>query len=53
MQKTLEQMILEERRAYYKKWRDDNKDKVKNYNAAYWKRRVDRKIKENPHNEGV
>ena len=32
----------EARRAYYKRWRAANKDKVKQYNETYWQRRAER-----------
>lgn len=35
------------KKEYYKDWRDKNKDKVKKYNATYWKKRAE-KAKQNP-----
>lgn len=48
---TLEQMASEERKAYYKRWRAANKEKVKKHNEAYWKKRVMKK-QENRKPEG-
>ncbi|MBS5661239.1 MAG: phosphatase [Clostridiales bacterium] len=43
-EKTLEQLALEERREYFRKWRANNKDKVKKHNADFWKRRVEQRL---------
>lgn len=29
------------RREYYKLWRRDNKDKIRNYNTKYWERKAE------------
>ena len=34
------------RKEYYKIWRDNNKDKIRNYNSKYWEKRAE-KIKNN------
>lgn len=39
-------MAAEARRAYYKRWRAANKDKVRQYNEAYWQRRAERMERE-------
>lgn len=39
-------MAAEARRAYYKRWRAANKDKVKQYNQAYWQRKAERMERE-------
>ncbi len=44
MVKTIEELAREERKAYFKKWRADNKEKVKEHNANYWKKRVLKKL---------
>lgn len=51
--KTIDEIARDERLAYFKEWRANNKDKVKKYNADYWKKRAARKIesKENNPNE--
>ena len=36
-------LIVEERRKYYKQWRLKNREKVKKYNDNYWRRRVEKK----------
>ena len=41
MTKTIDE-AAQARREYYKAWRAKNKDKVKQYNAAYWIRRAAR-----------
>ena len=35
-----------ERRAYFKAWRAENPDKVRQYNANYWQKRVERRLQE-------
>lgn len=35
-----------ERREYYRQWRAKNKDRVREYNARYWKRRAERMAQE-------
>lgn len=52
MEKTIKQAIREEKRAYFKKWRSENKDKVKKHNATYWKTRTEKKLKEKTQKEG-
>jgi len=47
----LEELITKEKRAYFKKWREENKEKVRKSNANYWKRRVEKKLKELNENE--
>jgi len=42
--KRIEELIKEERRAYFRKWRSENKDKVRMHNATYWERRVEKKL---------
>lgn len=46
MKQSIEQLAREERNAYMRKWRSENKDKVRKHNAAYWKRRVEKKSSE-------
>ena len=41
--KTIEEMARDERLAYFKEWRANNKDRVKKYNTAYWEKRAARK----------
>ena len=42
----------EERRRYYKKWRAENRDKIKKYNANYWQRRAEKKAKNQEEDNG-
>ena len=35
-EKDIEKMIVEEKREYYRKWRAENKDKIKENNRKYW-----------------
>lgn len=43
MGKTLEELAVEERRAYYREWYANHRDQVKAGNAEYWKRRAKKK----------
>jgi hypothetical protein len=45
MTKSIDELINEERRAYFKKWRSENRDKVKKHNARFWEKRVTQKLK--------
>ena len=36
----LKEAVLKERRAYYRKWRKDNPDKVRRHNENYWRKRA-------------
>lgn len=38
--KELNEAVLNERRAYYRKWRKNNPDKVKRHNENYWRKRA-------------
>jgi hypothetical protein len=38
--KELKEAVLNERRAYYRKWRKNNPDKVKRHNENYWRKRA-------------
>ena len=44
-QKSIEEIAREERLAYFKEWRANNKDRVKKYNATYWQKRAAEKVK--------
>lgn len=44
--KSVEEIAREERLAYFRKWRANNKDKVKKHNATYWEKRAKRIIAE-------
>ncbi len=45
-EKSVEEIAREERRAYFREWRANNKDKVKKHNATYWEKRAKRIIAE-------
>ena len=52
-QKTLEELARAERRAYFREWRANNKDKVKKHNATYWEKRAKRRLEEQQQTQEV
>lgn len=52
MSKKLEQTAAEIRREYQRQWRQKNRDKVRRYNEAYWRRLAERKLAEEDGNNG-
>lgn len=42
----VDELVKKERREYYRKWRAENKDKVRENNARYWKKRALKKLEE-------
>ena len=46
MLKKLDELAKEERKEYYRLWRMKNKSKVKKHNSDYWKRKAERKLKD-------
>lgn len=46
MKKTIKQIIIEEKRAYGKKWRDANPDKVKKHQDDFWLRKAGKRLEE-------
>ena len=42
--KEFDEMVRQERLAYHKQWRASNKDKVKQHNEKYWRKRVELKL---------
>lgn len=40
----LERLANEEKKAYFKKWRAANKEKVQKHNKTYWKHRVEKRL---------
>ena len=42
----LEEEARKERNAYLRKWRKENKDKVKKYNKRYWEKKAIEAIEE-------
>ena len=47
----LDKIIKEDRKAYYKNWRSKNKDKIKEQNARYWKKRAEKILRERETNK--
>ena len=43
MSKTIEERMLEERKAYFKQWRANNRDKIREHNQNYWRKRAEKK----------
>ena len=48
---SLEELVKAERSAYFKNWRAKNKDKIKQHNQNYWKRRAEKKLLAGENNE--
>jgi len=46
MHEHIDAMIREEKREYLRNWRAANKDKVKQHNEAYWRKRAERRLEE-------
>jgi hypothetical protein len=44
--KSLEEIAKEERRRYQREWRRKNKDKVKEHNQRYWKKKALERLEE-------
>lgn len=44
--KSIEELAREERLAYFREWRANNKDKVKKHNATYWEKKAKLKLAE-------
>ena len=49
--KTIEELAREERLAYFREWRANNKDKVKKHNTTYWQNRAKRRLAEREANQ--
>jgi len=45
-EKEVDDLAREERLAYFKQWRAANKDKVKKHNDNYWRKRVEKRLRE-------
>jgi len=43
----IQERIKEVKSEYYRKWRERNKDKVKNYQKGYWLRKAMNNVKTN------
>lgn len=46
MNKKIDDLTIEIRREYYRKWRAANKDKVRQHNANYWRKQAERQLKQ-------
>lgn len=42
----IEELVRQERLEYFRRWRRENKDKVRLHNANYWRRRAEKRQKE-------
>jgi hypothetical protein len=42
--KNIEKLAEQERRRYFKEWREKNKARVKKYNQSYWSKRALKRI---------
>ena len=52
-EKELEEAAAQARRDYVNQWRKNNPEKVKKYNAAYWRRKAEKNRKEAEANENA
>lgn len=43
----IDELARKERLEYFRKWRENNKDKVKMHNTNYWKNRAKKRISNN------
>ena len=43
-QKKMQELIREEKADYFKKWRAANKDRVKQHNENYWKKKAEQRL---------
>ena len=46
MPDNIDELVKAEKREYYKKWREKNKEKIKESNRKYWENRANRKSAE-------
>lgn len=42
----MENVGTQNRREYYRQWRANNKDRIREYNARYWAKRAERMARE-------
>lgn len=47
MKKTIEELAREERKKYFKNWRNSNPEKVKQHQQTYWENRAKKNLQEN------
>jgi len=45
----VDELARAERLVYFRQWRASNKDRVKQYNENYWRRRAKKRLKEAEH----
>ena len=45
MEQKIDDLARKERLDYFKSWRAANKDKVKQHNMNYWRKRAEKKMK--------
>ena len=50
---SLDEMAKEECRRYYREWRQNNKDKVKQYNTDRWLRKAEKRLQEQTQTKAV
>lgn len=48
--KSIEQLAKEERNAYMREYRKNNKEKIKQINANYWERKAKAKVEQDVEN---
>ena len=48
--KNIDERVREAQRAYFKEWRSKNKDKVKQHNINYWRKKAEQKAQESKTN---
>lgn len=46
MQQKIDDVAAEIRREYFRKWRAANKDKVRQHNENYWRRRAEKQLRQ-------
>ena len=46
LDKNLEEIARQERLEYFRQWRANNKDKVKQHNKNYWLRKAEQRLNE-------
>lgn len=45
MNKEIDALAREAKRAYYRKWNAKNKDRVREYQRRYWQRKAEKEMK--------
>jgi len=52
MNTAINDIAAETRREYYRKWRVENRDKVKKHQDDYWRRQAEKKLAEQEQADG-